>query len=49
MLLQRKGHNKPLDEMLAFSHMSPNAGLLDSPFARHFMEPEVLLNLSLNA
>jgi hypothetical protein len=46
-ILQRKGQNDPLDELLAFSHISPNAGMLDSPFARHFMEPDVILNASI--
>jgi hypothetical protein len=47
ILLQRKGQNDALDELLAFSHISPNSGMLDSPFARHFMEPDVILNASL--
>jgi hypothetical protein len=44
ILPQRKGCNEQLDDLLAFSHKSPNAGILDSPFARHFMEPDVILS-----
>jgi hypothetical protein len=43
---QRKGANEALDDMLAFSHRSPNAGILDSVRARHFMEPDVVLDTS---
>ena len=41
--LQRKGVNEALDDLFAFSHKSPNAGILDSVRARHFMEPDVIL------
>jgi hypothetical protein len=44
--LQRKGANEALDDLLAFSHRSPNAGILDSVRARHFMEPDVILGTS---
>lgn len=44
--MPRKGANEALDDMLAFSHRSPNAGILDSVRARHFMEPDVVLDTS---
>jgi hypothetical protein len=42
--LQRKGVNEVLDALLAFSHRSPNSGILDSIRARQFMEPDMLLD-----
>jgi hypothetical protein len=42
---QRKGCNESLEELLAFSHMSPNAGILDSIYGRHFMDPQMVLSL----